>query len=757
MAILNYAPNLNYNNNEVKNYIGLDSTDTNYLKLVFTGDGHIITHGVDYTADYSGGKRGLVPNYNIENYDYGVFTKTGWTELTTDYLPLNDNIVSVNNLWSSEKIVDYIADGIAANDAMVVIGTVDGDGKIQSYNENYLNSDIVNKDFSSLANYSSGWTFRVVNKGGTVAGKTVEIGDMIMCVSDSTTFNDLHWSVIQTNINGTGTLTLNGDEIDFYTNSKVGSNFKIFAPITAGTSGQVLVSSATTDNPNENPVWVNQSSIDSGKLGGTAKEDLLTNVTATDGIITVTVGGTSKQSTAYGNWNINAASANKVNKSLKTSGEGLTTIEYDGSSEQTITLQPATRTTLGGVIVDQNKTNKTISIDEYGNIYLDKDNVINALGFTPETVENTVIVSDKHKGVAPQITKSENTVNESFYFLAYNPQGTSTSDNGIEANWYKLPINSLGNTWRPVKIEGDELFDSANNSDNFINFKKGNLIDIVKDSDNNIVISTSAEINQNAFSVIEIGTDSISASGKTDTVKFTGTNVTISGIPAEKQINFAVADFVGATATTNGSKGLAPAPAAGDQLKFLRGDGTWVVPTNTNTWRKIIVGDNSLSNDITSGDLTITAGENIAVTLTNGTLNIASTYVDHIYSVGTGLNSTSINSGKETKFSLKTATNTEIGGIKIDSSITNDTNRRYAVLLDENEKAFVNVPWTDTNIRDIQINGTSIGTKPLNIIPSEDVIIRWDNNDDNTDNDNAATISFGLSWYNMETLKYETA
>ena len=33
--------------------------------------------------------------------------------------------------------------------------------------------------------------------------KTVEIGDMIMCVSDSATFNNSHWSVIQTNINGT--------------------------------------------------------------------------------------------------------------------------------------------------------------------------------------------------------------------------------------------------------------------------------------------------------------------------------------------------------------------------------------------------------------------------------------------------------------------------------------------------------------------------------------------------------------------------
>lgn len=34
-------------------------------------------------------------------------------------------------------------------------------------------------------------------------------------------------------------------------------------------------------------------------------------------------------------------------------------------------------------------------------------------------------------------------------------------------------------------------------------------------------------------------------------------------------------DMVGATADTAGEHGLAPAPAAGDQNKYLKGDGTW--------------------------------------------------------------------------------------------------------------------------------------------------------------------------------------
>lgn len=37
----------------------------------------------------------------------------------------------------------------------------------------------------------------------------------------------------------------------------------------------------------------------------------------------------------------------------------------------------------------------------------------------------------------------------------------------------------------------------------------------------------------------------------------------------------------GATSSAAGSAGLVPAPNIGDQLKFLRADGTWVIPTNT--------------------------------------------------------------------------------------------------------------------------------------------------------------------------------
>ena len=45
---------------------------------------------------------------------------------------------------------------------------------------------------------------------------------------------------------------------------------------------------------------------------------------------------------------------------------------YDGSVARTVSLVAATTTTMGGVIVDKDSTNKTISVTSAGSIYLTK-------------------------------------------------------------------------------------------------------------------------------------------------------------------------------------------------------------------------------------------------------------------------------------------------------------------------------------------------------------------------------------------------
>lgn len=82
----------------------------------------------------------------------------------------------------------------------------------------------------------------------------------------------------------------------------------------------------------------------------------------------------------------------------------------------------------------------------------------------------------------------------------------------------------------------------------------------------------------------------VGANGSTGLVK-NGSTVTsasgytacpiVGGIPYYKDTNTTYANMKAATASAAGAAGLVPAPAAGNQTSFLRGDGTWVVPTNT--------------------------------------------------------------------------------------------------------------------------------------------------------------------------------
>ena len=50
-------------------------------------------------------------------------------------------------------------------------------------------------------------------------------------------------------------------------------------------------------------------------------------------------------------------------------------------------------------------------------------------------------------------------------------------------------------------------------------------------------------------------------------------------------------DMIGATSSSAGTSGLVPAPAAGDQDKFLKGDGTWG-EAGTNSQRVILYANN---------------------------------------------------------------------------------------------------------------------------------------------------------------------
>lgn len=59
---------------------------------------------------------------------------------------------------------------------------------------------------------------------------------------------------------------------------------------------------------------------------------------------------------------------------------------------------------------------------------------------------------------------------------------------------------------------------------------------------------------------------------------------------AKGDLTSIIGNFGAASASAAGSTGLVPAPAKGDQAKFLRADGKWIVPTDTNTDTKNTAG-----------------------------------------------------------------------------------------------------------------------------------------------------------------------
>lgn len=117
--------------------------------------------------------------------------------------------------------------------------------------------------------------------------------------------------------------------------------------------------------------------------------------------------------------------------------------------------------------------------------------------------------------------------------------------------------------------------------------------------------------------------------GKQDTLT-AGTNITITNNTISAT-DTTYQDFAGATSGAAGTSGLVPAPAAGDEGKFLKGDGTWDdAAGSTYTAGSGI----DITNDVISVDTTVvqeklTAGTNIQI---NGNTISATdtTYADFV-------------------------------------------------------------------------------------------------------------------------------
>lgn len=336
MALLNFANTYA----EISGNLSLsESTSGDFVKLFFSKDGHIISHGKDFTPTFTPNMRGLVPISSGKATEIFRGNAT-WAEITTADLPIASSVsdaitngTTSTTILNTQQIVEYVGNAFAANDAMRYKGTI-------TYSKgNYTTHTVAGVEVQGFPTKCEvGDTYRVTSQG-TYAGQTCSAGDLLICIQDGTGSGlntAAYWTAVEANINGQVKHTVNGTSIYVYSNST--NTFTIYAPTTSGTQGQVLLS-----NGSSAPIWAAQSTLVVGE-------------------------------------------AKKVSKALSL-GAGLTFgasgATYDGSVARTVSLVAATTTTIGGVIVDKDSTNKTISVTSAGSIYLTKQNVINALGYDP--------------------------------------------------------------------------------------------------------------------------------------------------------------------------------------------------------------------------------------------------------------------------------------------------------------------------------------------------------------------------------------
>lgn len=388
MALLNFANTYA----EISGNLSLpESTSGDFVKLFFSKDGHIISHGKDFTPTFTPNMRGLVPISSGKATEIFRGNAT-WAEITTADLPIASSVsdaitdgTASTTILNTQQIVEYVGNALAANDAMRYKGT------ITYSNGNYTTHTVAGVEVQGFPTKCEvGDTYRVTSQG-TYAGQTCSAGDLLICIQDGTGSGlntAAYWTAVEANINGQVKHTVNGTSIYVYSNST--NTFTIYAPTTSGTQGQVLLS-----NGSSAPRWAAQSTLVVGE-------------------------------------------AKKVSNALSL-GAGLTfgasRATYDGSVARTVSLVAATTTTIGGVIVDKDSTNKTISVTSAGSIYLTKQNVINALGYDPASKDTWRPITIGGTSIGK---KTLNFVPSGDVYLKADSNGDDIQDISFGISWYNI-------------------------------------------------------------------------------------------------------------------------------------------------------------------------------------------------------------------------------------------------------------------------------------------------------------------------------
>lgn len=183
---------------------------TNAPSLTANGDKIKVTIGdkssSELTVPYATKAKGDASGNDIAST---YAPKASPTFTGTPKAPTAASGTNTTQIATTAFVISEINSKLAASDAMQFKGTLGTGGTVTAL----------------PASHSKGDTYKVIT-AGTYAGVACEVGDMIICITDGTSANNAHWTVVQSNIDGAVTGPT----------SAVSGNVAIFN----GTTGRVI-------------------------------------------------------------------------------------------------------------------------------------------------------------------------------------------------------------------------------------------------------------------------------------------------------------------------------------------------------------------------------------------------------------------------------------------------------------------------------------------------------------------------------------
>lgn len=251
--------------------------------------------------------------------------------------------------------------------------------------------------------------------------------------------------------------------------------------------------------------------------------------------------------------------------------------KLDGIAEgaNKYTLPTASSSTLGGVKTGANITNSS------GTISLTKANVTAALGYTPPTTDTNTWTAFKGATTSAAGTAG---------YVPAPAAGAANRYFRSDGTWTVPPntnttytLTKSGSTITLNGSDGSET--SVTDSNTTYSLSSFGVTATATELNymDGVTSNVQTQLNGKAASSHSHSNATTSAAGFLPKLGGGTTNfLRADGTWAKPpDTNTTYSNMTGATSSAAGKAGLVPAPAAGKQTSFLRGDGTWVVPTNT--------------------------------------------------------------------------------------------------------------------------------------------------------------------------------